>query len=40
MTCKDLLTREQTLILRRVGFLSDAVMQQIDACLKMVLDLQ
>jgi mRNA interferase MazF len=38
-SCKDLLTREQALILRTVGVLSPAAMQQIDACLKVVLGL-
>jgi mRNA-degrading endonuclease toxin of MazEF toxin-antitoxin module len=38
-SCKDLLTRDQTLILRTVGVLSDALMQQIEACLKVVLEI-
>jgi mRNA-degrading endonuclease toxin of MazEF toxin-antitoxin module len=38
-SCKDILTRDQTLVLRTVGVLSDAAMQQIEACLKSVLDL-
>lgn len=38
-SCKDFLTRDQTLILRRVGILSAAAMQQIEACLKSVLEL-
>jgi mRNA-degrading endonuclease toxin of MazEF toxin-antitoxin module len=38
-SCKDLLTRDQTLILRTVGVLSDAVMRQIEACVKTVLEL-
>jgi hypothetical protein len=36
-SCKDILTRDQTLILRTVGVLSDAALQQIEACLKTVL---
>ncbi|MBV9123828.1 MAG: type II toxin-antitoxin system PemK/MazF family toxin [Planctomycetes bacterium] len=36
-SCKDILTRDQTLVLRTVGVLSDAAMQQIEACLKTVL---
>jgi mRNA-degrading endonuclease toxin of MazEF toxin-antitoxin module len=36
-SCKDILTRDQTLVLRTVGYLSDAVMRQIEACLKTVL---
>jgi mRNA-degrading endonuclease toxin of MazEF toxin-antitoxin module len=38
-SCKDFLTRDQRLILRPVGVLSDAIMQQIDNCLKQVLEL-
>jgi mRNA-degrading endonuclease toxin of MazEF toxin-antitoxin module len=37
VSCKDILTRDQTLVLRTVGVLSDAAMQQIEACLKTVL---
>jgi mRNA interferase MazF len=39
-SCKDILTREQALVLGRVGVLSGAAMQQIEACLKRVLDLK
>ena len=38
-SCKDILTRDQTLILRTVGVLSDAVMRQIEVCLKQVQEL-
>jgi mRNA-degrading endonuclease toxin of MazEF toxin-antitoxin module len=38
-SCKDLLTRDQTLILRTVGVLSDPLMRQIEDCLKTVLEL-
>jgi mRNA interferase MazF len=38
-SCKDLLTRDQTLILRTIGVLSDATMRQIEDCLKQVLEL-
>lgn len=38
-SCKDILTRDQTLILRTVGVLSGAIMQQIETCLKAVLDI-
>src|SRR5437773_11725772 len=38
-SCKDILTREQSLILRTVGVLSDAAMRQIEACLMKVLEL-
>jgi mRNA-degrading endonuclease toxin of MazEF toxin-antitoxin module len=38
-SCKDLLTRDHALVLRPVGFLSDAAMRQIDTCLKQLLEL-
>jgi mRNA interferase MazF len=38
-SCKDILTRDQALVLRTVGVLSDAAMRQIEACLKAVLGL-
>jgi mRNA interferase MazF len=38
-SCKDILTREQSLILRTVGVLSGAMMQQIEDCLKKVLEI-
>lgn len=38
-SCKDILTREQSLMLRTVGVLSNAAMQQIEDCLKKVLEL-
>jgi mRNA-degrading endonuclease toxin of MazEF toxin-antitoxin module len=38
-SCKDLLTRDQTLVLRTAGVLSDAAMRQIEDCLKRVLGL-
>jgi mRNA-degrading endonuclease toxin of MazEF toxin-antitoxin module len=36
-SCKDILTREQALVLGVVGVLSDATMRQIENCLKQVL---
>jgi hypothetical protein len=36
-SCKDILTRDQSLVLGTVGVLSDAVMLQIEDCLKQVL---
>ena len=39
-SCKDLLTRDQVLIHRKLGVLSDAAMRQIEDCLKSVLELQ
>jgi hypothetical protein len=39
VSCKDILTRDRALVLRTVGVLSDAVMRQIEACLKTVLGL-
>jgi mRNA interferase MazF len=38
-SCKDLLTRDQTLVHHVLGVLSDAIMRQIDDCLKKVLEL-
>ena len=38
-SCKDVLTRDQALILRTIGVLSDAIMRQIEDCLKAVLEL-
>jgi mRNA-degrading endonuclease toxin of MazEF toxin-antitoxin module len=38
-SCKDVLTRDQALVRRTVGVLSDAIMQQIEDCLKQVLAL-
>lgn len=38
-SCKDILTRDQALVLRPVGVLSDAAMKQIESCLKMVLEI-
>lgn len=38
-SCKDLLTRDQSLILRTVGVLSDVTVRQIEDCLKTVLAL-
>jgi len=40
VSCKDILTRDQALILRTVGVLSDAAMLQIEACLKVVLEIR
>jgi mRNA interferase MazF len=38
-SCKDLLTRDQALIHHNLGIPSGAVMQQIEDCLKQVLEL-
>lgn len=38
-SCKDILTRDKTLLLRTVGVLSDAIMRQLEDCLKTVLEL-
>jgi mRNA-degrading endonuclease toxin of MazEF toxin-antitoxin module len=38
-SCANVLTLDQTLILRTVGYLSDAAVQQIEACLKVVLEI-
>ena len=39
VSCKDLLTRDQTLIHNTLGVMSDTVMRQIEACLKTVLEI-
>jgi hypothetical protein len=36
---KDILTRDRALVVRATGVLSDAVMSQIEACLKVVLEI-
>jgi mRNA-degrading endonuclease toxin of MazEF toxin-antitoxin module len=38
-SCKDILTRDQTLILRTVGVLSDAIVRRIEACLRTVMEI-
>ena len=38
-SCKDLLTRDQTLVRRTVGVLSNAAVLRIEACLKAVLEI-
>ncbi len=38
-SCKDVLTRDQAMVGPVIGFLSDAVMQQIEVCLKVVMEL-
>src|SRR5947207_1201112 len=38
-SCKDILTRDEGLVHRAVGVLSAAVMQQLEDCLKAVLQL-
>ena len=38
-SCTNVLTLDQSLVLGTVGVLSDAVMQQIEACLKTVLQI-
>lgn len=38
-SCNNLLTRDQTLVIQTVGYLSDVIMQQIADCLKKVLEL-
>lgn len=39
-SCRDLLTRDQGLVHHRLGILSDAAIRQIEACLKVVLELR
>src|SRR5438105_3577728 len=38
-SCKDILTRDQALVLRTVGYLSDGIIRQIEDYLKSVLEL-
>jgi mRNA interferase MazF len=38
-SCINILTMDQTVILRTIGSISDAAMQQISACLRTVLEL-
>lgn len=38
-SCKDLLTRDQALVHHNLGVVSNAVMRQIEDCLKKVLEL-
>ena len=38
-SCTNVLTVDQPLVLRTIGFLSNAAMQQIEACLKVVLEI-
>jgi mRNA-degrading endonuclease toxin of MazEF toxin-antitoxin module len=38
-SCKDILTRDQARVGPVIGYVSDAVMLQIEACLKTVLDI-
>jgi mRNA-degrading endonuclease toxin of MazEF toxin-antitoxin module len=38
-SCKDMATCDERRIIRKVGYLSDAAMRQIDECLKQVLEL-
>jgi mRNA-degrading endonuclease toxin of MazEF toxin-antitoxin module len=40
VACTNLLTLDQSLVRQRVGVLSDAAMQQIEACLKTVLEIR
>ncbi len=39
-SCTNVLTLDQSLVLRAVGVLSDAVLRQIEACLKTVLEIR
>src|SRR5438270_10460177 len=38
VSCVNVMTFEQLRVLRRVGYLSDAALRQIEACLKVVLE--
>ena len=39
-SCVNITTYDQALALRTIGYLSDAIMQQIEACLKVVLEIR
>jgi mRNA interferase MazF len=39
-SCINITTFDQSLVVRTIGYLSDAVMQQIEACLKVVLEIR
>ena len=39
-SCNNVVTRDQTIIGPVIGYVSDAVMQQVEACLKVVLELR
>jgi mRNA-degrading endonuclease toxin of MazEF toxin-antitoxin module len=38
-SCKDMLTRDQTLIPRTIGVLSDSIMRRVEDCLRAVMEL-
>jgi mRNA-degrading endonuclease toxin of MazEF toxin-antitoxin module len=40
VSCINVKTYDQALVLRTIGYLSDAAMQQIEACLKVVLEIR
>jgi mRNA-degrading endonuclease toxin of MazEF toxin-antitoxin module len=40
VSCTNVLTQDQSLVLRMIGVLSDAAMQQIEACLRTVLQIR
>jgi mRNA-degrading endonuclease toxin of MazEF toxin-antitoxin module len=39
-SCLNITTYDQTLVLRTIGYLSDAVLQEIEASLKVVMDIR
>jgi mRNA-degrading endonuclease toxin of MazEF toxin-antitoxin module len=39
-SCINVLTQEQSLVIKRIGYLSDAAMRQIEACLKTVMEIR
>jgi mRNA interferase MazF len=39
-SCVNITTYDQALVRRAIGYLSDAAMQQIEACLKVVLEIR
>jgi mRNA interferase MazF len=40
VSCINVTTCDQALVLRTIGYLSDATMQQIEKCLKLVLEIR
>jgi mRNA interferase MazF len=37
VSCPNIMTMDQALVIRTIGYLSDALMQQVEACLKVVM---
>jgi hypothetical protein len=39
-SCINVLTQEQSLVIKRIGYLSDAAMRQIEVCRKTVMEIR